>query len=286
MNTVVSKDGTKIAYDRSGRGPALILAGGAFSYREFPGMKQLAACLAEKFTIFNYDRRGRGDSGDRMPYSADREIEDLEAMIEEAGGQACVYGLSSGAVLALQAAAQGAPISRLALHEPPFVVDPGDPLPPADFVRQVTELIAKDQRAEAIRYFMIRGMGAPAFVPFMLRMMPGPWARMKAVAHTLPYDAALLEGYMAGRPLNPESWRGVDMPTLVLEGTESPAALRHAARAVTDALPHARLVSRQGLGHTKKLDARRISQELEAFFSLDSREAPAAGGSRKASNAR
>lgn len=276
MRTVISKDGTKIAYDRSGQGPALVLTGGAFSYRNFPGMKQLASCLAERFTVYNYDRRGRGDSGDGLSYSTDREIEDLQALIEEAGGEACVYGLSSGAVLALQAAAKGAPIARLALHEPPFIVNPSDPRPPADFVRQVSEMIAKDRREDAIRYFMTKGMGAPAFVPFMLRLMPGTWDRLKAVAHTLPYDVKLLEEHIGGRPLDGKLWSEATMPTLVLEGTESPASLRRAAQALSTVLPNARLVSKRGLGHTKKLDAKRIASELTAFL-LDDREGRSAG---------
>lgn len=276
MQTVISKDGTKIAYDKTGQGPALILVAGAFSYRKFPGQVQLAERLAERFTVYNYDRRGRGDSGNRKPYAVEREIEDLKALIEAAGGQACVYGLSSGAVLALQAAAKGAQIARLALHEPPFIVDPADSRPPADFIRQVNELIGKDRRGEAIRCFMTKGMGAPSFVPFLLRMMPGVWKNLMAVAHTLPYDAALLDGYTAGQPLDGKPWSEVRMPTLVLEGEESPASLRRAAQALAKVLPNAQLLSRRGLGHTKKLDAKRIAPELAAFFAEDRGAPPAA----------
>ncbi|GIP39313.1 alpha/beta hydrolase [Paenibacillus sp. J31TS4] len=266
MKTVISKDGTTIAYEKRGSGPALILVTGAFSYRQFPGQVKLAERLAERFTVYHYDRRGRGDSGDAPSYAVEREIEDLEAMIGAAGGSAYVYGLSSGAVLALKAAAQGASIKKLALHEPPFVVEAKDPKPPADFVRHVQELVISDRREEAIRYFMTKGMGAPTFVPAMMRLMPGTWKKLKALAHTLPYDAALLEGYASGKPLDPEPWRGVSIPALVLEGLESPASLRHAALAVKNVLPNARLLSKKGLGHTKKLDAGRIAPELSAFF--------------------
>jgi len=120
MHTVTSKDGTQIAYDRIGQGPSLILLAGAFSYRKFPGQVQLANLLSEHFTVYNYDRRGRGDSGDAPSYAIEREIEDLQAVIDAAGGSAYVWGLSSGAVLALQAAAIGAGITKLALHEPPL----------------------------------------------------------------------------------------------------------------------------------------------------------------------
>jgi pimeloyl-ACP methyl ester carboxylesterase len=266
MNTVISKDGTKIAYDVTGQGPALILVAGAFSYRKFPGQVKLAGLLSKHYKVYNYDRRGRGDSGDAPSYAVEREIEDLRAMVDEAGGSAYVWGLSSGAVLALEAAAQGVPITKLALHEPPFIVDLADPRPPADFVQRVTELIAADRRAEAIKYFMTKGMGAPSFVVGMMRIMPGVWAKLMAVAHTLPYDAALMADYMSGRALPAARWSSVAMPTLVLEGTESPASLRHAAAALANALPAARLSSKRGLGHTKQLNATLIASELAAFL--------------------
>ena len=130
MHTTASRDATTIAYDREGDGDPLILVPGAFSYRRYPGQVKLAGLLAARFTVYSYDRRGRGDSGDTKPYAVEREIEDLSAVINAAGGHAHVWGLSSGAVLALQAAAAGLPIRRLAVHEPPLVVDPGDWQPP------------------------------------------------------------------------------------------------------------------------------------------------------------
>nr|BCJ78246.1 hydrolase [Niallia circulans] len=266
MKTVISKDGTPIAYDKSGQGPALILVTGAFSYRKFPGQVQLAELLSERFTVYNYDRRGRGNSGDGQSYAVQREIEDLQAVIGEAGGNAYVWGLSSGAVLALQAAAGGADIAKLALHEPPFIVDPADRKPPAGFTAHVNELIAAGRRDEAVRYFMTKGLGAPAFVVALMRLMPGVWSNLTAVSHTLPYDAALLDGYMEGKPLPAELWRSVTQPTLVLEGTESPPGLRHGAQALAQALPNAKLLSKKGLGHTKKLPAPMIAAELTAFF--------------------
>jgi len=266
MHFATSKDGTKIAYDKIGKGPALVLVAGAFSYRKFPGVLQLAALLSENFTVYNYDRRGRGDSGDAQPYAVEREIEDLQAMIDAAGGSAYVWGLSSGAVLALQAAASGASITKLALHEPPFVVDAADRRPPEHFAAHLAELIADNRRAEAVKYFMTQVMGAPAFVVGLMRIMPGVWSKMKAIAHTLPYDAALLDGYMDGKPLPAGQWSAVTMPTAVLEGTESPLLLRRGAQALANALPNARLLSEKGLGHTKKLDAKMISSALTAFF--------------------
>ncbi|MBS4196498.1 alpha/beta fold hydrolase [Lederbergia citri] len=266
MYTVISKDGTKIAYDKVGQGPALVMVAGAFSYRKFPGQVQLANLLSEHFTVYNYDRRGRGDSGDAQPYDIAREIEDLEAILDEAGGSAFVWGLSSGAVLALRAAASGLNIKKLALHEPPFVVDATDPKPPENFVSRVTELIAADRREEAVKYFMTKGMGAPTFVVTMMKVIPGVWSNLLAVAHTLPYDATLLEAYIGGNSLSSEEWRTVTMPTIVLEGTESPASLRHASRALANVLPNANLISKKGLGHTKKLNTKMIASELNEFF--------------------
>lgn len=266
MYSIISKDGTKIVYDKVGQGPALILVAGAFSYRKFPGLVQLANLLSEQFMVYNYDRRGRGESGDTQPYDVAREIEDLQAMIDEAGGSANVWGLSSGAVLALQAASKGVSITKLALHEPPFVVDAADRKPPKNFLMHVTELISANRRAEAIKYFMTKGMGAPSFVVSLMRIMPGVWSKLLDVAHTLPYDAALLDGYMDGKSLPTKLWSSVTMPTLVIEGTESPAALRHGAQALVNVLPKAQLLSKKGLGHTKKLDTKMISSELTAFF--------------------
>jgi hypothetical protein len=268
MDTVTSSDGTLIAYDRTGSGDPLVLVGGAFSYRRYPGQVKLAELLSARFTVYNYDRRGRGNSGDSAPYTVQREIGDLAAVIGAAGGRACVWGLSSGAVLALEAAAAGVPISRLAVQEPPLVVDPADRRPPADLRQRVSELIAAGRRGEAVRYYMVDGMGAPAFVPGLLRLMPGVWKRLTAVAHTLPYDAALVEGYRAGRPLPPGQWAAVRMPALVMCGTgkETPAFMRHAAHAVAAALPNAQLMVRRGLGHAKKLDVKAIAATLTEFL--------------------
>ena len=276
MNTVTSSDGTPIAYDRTGAGDPLILVGGAFSYRRYPGQVKLGELLSGRFTVYSYDRRGRGDSCDAATYSVEREIEDLAAVIGAAGGHAHVWGLSSGAVLALDAAAAGLPVDRLAVQEPPLVVDPADRRPPADLRQRVTELIAAGQRGDAVRYFMVDGMGAPSFVPGLLRLMPGVWKRLTAVAHTLPYDAQLVEGFQAGRPLPAGQWAAVTMPTLVMCGAEqeSPPWFRHAAAAVADVLPNARVVVRRGLGHTKKLDAKAIAATLTDF--LTAQECPAA----------
>ena len=163
MHITTSRDGTAIAYDREGDGDPLVLVGGAFSYRRYPGQVKLAGLLGTHFTVYSYDRRGRGDSGDAKPYAIEREIEDLAAVIGAAGGRAHVWGLSSGAVLALEAAAAGLPIGKLAVQEPPLVVDPSDRQPPSDLLQRLTVQIDAGERAAAVRYFMVEGMGAPPY---------------------------------------------------------------------------------------------------------------------------
>src|ERR1700730_9401146 len=134
MKKVLSKDGTLIAFDRSGNGEAIILVDGALCYRASGPSGPMAALLAEHFTVFTYDRRGRGDSGDTAPYAVEREVEDIDALIKEAGGDAFAYGVSSGAALALEAANRGLPIKKLVLYEAPFIVDDSRPPLPADFL--------------------------------------------------------------------------------------------------------------------------------------------------------
>jgi pimeloyl-ACP methyl ester carboxylesterase len=154
MNTVRSKDGTFIAFDRAGDGPPIILVDGALCYRASGPMGPLSKLLTPHFTVFTYDRRGRGDSSNTAPYSAEREIEDIDALIKEAGGSAFVYGISSGAALALEAANCGLAIKGLALYEAPFIVDATHPPIPEDFLARLNELIASDRRGDAVKMFL------------------------------------------------------------------------------------------------------------------------------------
>src|SRR5689334_13273572 len=159
MATTLSKDGTKIAYDKTGQGPALILVAGAFQDRR--AMSIYAGPLSEHFTVYNYDRRGRGESGDMPPYAVEREIEDIDALIQAAGGSAFVFGGSSGGVLTLDAAAHGLSITKLAIYEPPFVVDDSREPPPEDIVDQLKDLIASSRRGDAAEIFMTKGSLMP-----------------------------------------------------------------------------------------------------------------------------
>ncbi len=261
MNTVRSGDGTSIAFDRSGGGPPVILVGGALSDRS--AGTELASHLSPRLTVFAYDRRGRGDSGDTPPYAVEREVEDLEALIEEAGGSASVFGHSSGGVLALEAAAHGAAINKLAVYEPPFVVDDTRPLPPADYVSRLTELVSAGRRGDAVEYFLTRGPGVPGDV--VAQMRTGPmWPAMEGLAHTIAYDGAIMGETMAGTPLPPERWASVTMPTLVLDGGDSPAWQRNAVRALAGILRDVRHRTLEGQTHGAAPEA--LAPVLLEFF--------------------
>ncbi len=172
MKKVISKDGTAIAFDRSGEGPPIILVVGAFNDRSTGA--PLAKLLEAHFTVFTYDRRGRGESGDTAPYAVDREVEDLEALIVEAGGSASVFGYSSGATLSLKAAARGLAITKLALYEPPLIVDDRRPRPPEDLAAQLTELVSSGRRGDAVELFQTKGVGIPVEVVAQLRQCAVP----------------------------------------------------------------------------------------------------------------
>ncbi|AZP14829.1 alpha/beta fold hydrolase [Streptomyces aquilus] len=229
MGKVFSHDGTAIAYERTGRGPALVLVGGAFQRRGDFG--ELPTLLAEHFDVITYDRRGRGDSGDTAPHDVQREVEDLDALIDLAGGTAFVHGMSSGAVLALRAAVRGSSISRLSVYEPPFVVDDSRPPIPDDYLEHLTGLVGDDARGDAVAYFLTQAVGVPAEAVAGMRHAPF-WADMEAVAHTLPYDGAVMGDTMSGRPLPAEGWNTLADRLLVLDGGASDGWIRAGAHAL------------------------------------------------------
>jgi pimeloyl-ACP methyl ester carboxylesterase len=263
MNSVISRDGTHIAYDQLGEGSPLVLVGGAFNTRTFGPNGGLAPLLAEHFTVINYDRRGRGDSTDTAPYSVEREIEDLQALIEAAGGSAHVFGISSGAALALEAANRGLAINKLALYEAPFVVDDSRAPVPDDYFERLQGMVASDRRSDAIRLFMRQGVGVPAVFVAMMRIMPA-WSKLKAVAPTVIYDAAIVDDYQRGRPLPSDRWTSVTMPTLVAVGGKSPDWMRSAMRALADVLPNATHSTLEGQTHIVKAGA--LAPVLVEFF--------------------
>ena len=216
--TVRSADGTTIAFDRSGTGPAVIFVHGALTDRTFPVLAGLAAALAPRFTVFNYDRRGRGGSGDTMPYAVEREIEDIEALIREAGSPAMLFGGSSGAALALEAAASGLPVSKLVLWEPPYHVDSTAPQLPEDFRGQLGELVSAGRVGDAVALFMTRAADIPADEVTWMRAQPF-WPQTEALGHTVVYDAAVLG---PGNALPSGRLASITVPVLVLSGGEQP----------------------------------------------------------------
>lgn len=212
--------------------------------------------------MFTYDRRGRGDSGDMPPYAVERETEDLAALVREAGGSASVYGISSGAALALEAANRGVPISKLALYEAPFIVDDSRPSAPEDFLAQLTAAIASDRRGHAVRLFL-KQVGLPAVVVAVMRFTP-VWSKLKAVAHTLRYDITIMGDGQSGRPLAVDRWTSVTVPTLVVAGGKSPAWMRGGMEALADVLPPARHHTLEGQTHMVKPAA--LAPVLVQFF--------------------
>jgi pimeloyl-ACP methyl ester carboxylesterase len=262
MTKTVSKDGTAIAIDRIGRGPALVFVDGAMCYRASGPSQSMAAALADHFTVFTYDRRGRGDSGDTSPYDVQREVDDLEAVIREAGGQAFVFGVSSGAALALEAASRGVAMRKLALYEAPFFVDDSRPPLTDDFMTRLNAALASGRRGEAVKMFM-KVVGVPGIFIMLMRLMPA-WPKVTAVAHTLPYDFAIVGPFQRGQPLPSTRWSGVTKPTLVMDGGKSPAWMRNATRSLASVVPHATYRTLPGQTHMVKPKA--LAPPLVEFF--------------------
>jgi pimeloyl-ACP methyl ester carboxylesterase len=264
VSHVTSRDGTQIGFDETGRGPALIRTGGAFQDRS--ALAAHAALLSSHFTVFNYDRRGRGESGDNPPYAVEREIEDIGALIHAAGGSALLFGGSSGAVLALDAAAHGLAIPKLALYEPPFVVDDTrNPVPEA-FVDQLKEMIVSGRRGDAAEAFMTQGANVPAEVVAQMRHAP-VWPATEAAAHTLIYDATIMDGTMSGKPLPAPRWASVSMPTLVMDGGNSPVWARHTVQALVSILLNAQRRTLPAQEHGVTAEA--LAPVLEEFFNTE-----------------
>ena len=252
LGEVRSKDGTAIAFERSGEGPPVVLVVGAFNDRA------TGAALQERFTVFNYDRRGRGDSGDTPPYAVEREVEDLEALIEEAGGSASVFGYSSGAVLALRAARKLA-IIRLALYDPPVSADGGAGRLREDLAARVAGLVEEGRRGDAVELFQTEAVNLPAEVVAQIRRAPF-WPALEAMAHTLVYESEIL----GNGSLPTELAASVEAPTLIIVGGESHPYLREKAPVLADVMPVARARVLEDQGHD--LVPRVLAPVLEEFL--------------------
>jgi len=257
LRTARSSDGTVIAFERGGDGPPVILIGGALSsgVRDFPPFLELARLLEPRFTVYRFDRRGRADSGDTPPYAVEREVEDLQALIAEAGGAAAVYGFSSGAVLAVEAAARGAAITKLVLLEPPLPSG-GDAAEVE--LAQTADLIDTGRRGDAVESFLA-GVGLPAEAVEGMRHSP-EWPGLEAMAHTLLYDGAITED---DRLWNERAGR-VFAPTLVLFSEGTSAYLGDSARRAAGSIPNA--ISRTLPGEFHDVDPETLAAELGTFI--------------------
>jgi pimeloyl-ACP methyl ester carboxylesterase len=256
METVKSHDGTEIGFDRLGDGPPVVLVCGGSVDRM--SNAPLAALLADTFTVFNYDRRGRGDSGDTQPYAVDREVEDIGAVIGAAAGAAYLYGTSSGAALALEAAASGLDVTKLALWEPPYVPE-GGPRPPADTAKTYTELVESGRRGDAVEYFMSKVVGLPDEFVAQARSAPF-WPQQEALAHTLAYDATIMGDYS----LPTERAASVKAPAMVMAGTASFPWMIETARALAGTLADGQVRMLEGQTHDVSPDV--MAPVLMEFF--------------------
>jgi pimeloyl-ACP methyl ester carboxylesterase len=276
--TVTSKDGTTIAFDQLGKGPVVILVNGALGTRSHATPNSMADILSKRFTVIDYDRRGRGDSGDTLPYAVQREIEDIEALIDEVGGSAFLFGNSSGAILALEAVrALPNTVKKLALFEPPFIIDDSRPPLPNDYVEQLNAAIAANRPGDAVEIFMTKALLIPPEFVAMMRntpmdqtfgdeagARPPEWAEMEKVAHTLAYDGIIVKDFLAGKPLPTKRWASFTAPTLVIVGGNSEPFFHDGARALVDDMPNAQRSILEGQDHAVSPTA--LAPLLTEFF--------------------
>jgi pimeloyl-ACP methyl ester carboxylesterase len=262
MQKVISKDGTAIAYDKQGAGPAVILVDGAMSYRSNGSNSELIKLLAPHFTVYSYDRRGRGESGDTQPYAVEREIEDIGALIHAGDQAAYLYGHSSGAALAMDAAIElGSKVVRkLAMYEVPYNSDKADRQEWAEYLRQLREFLAADRPGDAVALFM-RFVGTPADQIEGMRGTPY-WPMLEAVGPTLAYDHPAILGEVRSVPI--ERAASISVPTLVMNGTASYPFMEDTARALAKAIPRGQYRALEGQTHNVAPEV--LAPALLAFF--------------------
>ncbi len=259
MHTVASADGTSIAYDVYGAGEPIIMVEGAFCGRHFGPTARLAAELGKQFRVYHYDRRARGDSSPSTDYRMERELEDLSAMIDVAGGKAGLVGFSSGACLTLEAAAAHLPLTRVAFYEPPYMVGPKARKVPANFEAEVQKLVAEGRNGDAVAYFMTKLIGMPSI--FLLPMkFTKMWPTLSAQAPSLPFDMAAVNGFAPPS----ERLKGIDVPALAIYGSKTMPVLIDSTRLCAQTIPGAELVVLPGQTHEVKSEA--IAPHLADFF--------------------
>jgi len=261
MNTVRSKDGTTIVFDEQGDGPPLILVDGALTTRSSGSKPELVKLLAQRFTVCSYDRRGRGESGDTKPYAVLREIEDIDALIDEAGGSAFVYGHSSGGCLALDATVKlGDKVKMLAMYEAPYNDDPEAQKAWGEYIKKLTEALTSGRRGDAVALFMAY-VGTPAAQIEGMRHAPF-WGGMEAIAPTLAYDHTAIMGGDGSIPI--ERAARIHVPTLVMTGGEGAPFMRETANTLSKAIPAAKLSTLDGQTHDPQPDS--LAPVLVEFF--------------------
>ena len=258
---VLSADGTRIAYEKVGAGPALVLVDGAMCAREFGPARDVAKQLQDRYTVYFYDRRGRGESGNTLPYAPEREYEDLAAVIEATGETPFVVAQSSGAGLALEAAAGGVPMRALATYEAPYVgLRPKKDGTPRNYLAELEALIAAGKRSQASGYFLVKMVGAPWFVPHMMRMMPKVRRHLDVIGPTIVYDAKVMWPFEV-----PDArFATIPIPTLVLAGSKGAPEMLRAQERIASAIPgscHAVLE-----GQTHQVSAKALDPHLRSFF--------------------
>jgi pimeloyl-ACP methyl ester carboxylesterase len=261
VHTVTSADGTPIAFERLGEGAPLIVVGGATCDRA--RMRGVTEAFARGRAVINYDRRGRGDSGDTQPYAVEREVEDIAALVDDAGGTASLYGHSSGAALALHAAAHGLPVDALVLHEPPYSRDRDEDRREARlYGERLRSLLAEGRRADAVElFFTIVGM--PAEMIGEMRRGPG-WPALEALAPTLAYDSEVMGDVAAGGAVPIDLAGRVTAPTLVIAGGAGPDWMVEAGRQVAGAVRDGRLRVLEGQEHVVPPDV--LAPVVEGFL--------------------
>lgn len=262
-NFVNSHDGTQIAYTKQGVGPPLILIDGAFCHRKFGANVKLPQHLTDHFMVFTYDRRGRGESKNTPPYHVDREFEDLQAIMNEIGKPPFIYGISSGAALALEAAKAGLNFKKLVVFEAPYITDSSRSPFPENYLTIIQKSIEEKRYADTVKYFMKTGIGLPGFAVWLMQLMPA-WNKMKQIAPTLEYDTLMVQKYCSGKSLNKKDWETIQIPVLVISGTKSGQWSQNAMKQLAEALPQGKHLDLVGQNHL--VNPKVLAPHLINFF--------------------
>ncbi|MEJ1242246.1 alpha/beta hydrolase [Chryseolinea sp. T2] len=264
MEKVESADGTAIAYTKTGSGPALVVVDGAFCYSSYGPASELAKLLKDRFTVYCYDRRGRGESGNVLPYSIDKEVDDLKALIQITGENPFVLGNSSGGALVIEALAKGVVVNKAAVFEPPYVIRHQSQASFREAHQRLAKLIAMQKRSEALKYFFTEIMEMPGIMVMFLKLFQNKsWKKNEAVAHTLVYDTALMEDQEVLNVINTVS----QTPVLVLGGTKSPPRMQSAVRQLADRITHGTLQMLDDQSHNVSMNV--LAPQVSSFFLPD-----------------